>query len=202
MMRYTCDIPLMQVQDPDASSRFGALGKILPSVSERLDDLKDFFESAVLDVFPDILPENDSRLALLDCEYFRLSAEKYYKEFVRKVFRENGGVCYWHTQEFKRGDMQNYLYKIKLMDRIDEMIYSRQFEIREGNTLFRIENMEILEFVIKYFLRELVGGALFFGKRPFMIVYNYDLSLPVLTESVDDQEYYRELARASGLYFR
>ncbi len=201
-MRYECTIPLMKAQDPRLTERFGSLGKVLPNVAESLEELRDFFEHRILDVFPQLLPEEDPKVALLDCEYFRLSAEKHYLEFARRVLRENGGVCYWHTQEFKQGDMQNYLYKIKLMDRIDEMIYSRQFEIREGNTLFRIEDPEILEFVIKYFLRELIGGALFFDKRPLMIVYSYDLSLPVLCESAEDLTHYRELARSCGLYFR
>lgn len=201
-MRYECVIPLMKAQDPRITEKFGPLGKILPNAAESLEELRDFFESAMLDVFPQLLPENDPRIKLLDCEYFRLSAERHYLEFARRVFRENGGACYWHTQEFKLGDMQNYLYKIKLMDRIDEMIYSRQFEIREGNVLFRIEDLEILEFAVKYFLRELVGGALFFEKRPLMIVYSYDLSLPVLTETPEDAAHYREIARSCGLYFR
>jgi hypothetical protein len=201
-MRYECTIPLMKAQDPRIVEGFGSLGKILPNAAESLEELRDFFEHYMLDVFPHLLPENDPRIALLDCEYFRLSAEKHYLEFARRAFRENGGYCYWHTQEFKQGDMQNYLYKIKLMDRIDEMIYSRQFEIREGNVLFRIEDIEILEFVVKYFLRELIGGALFFERRPLMIVYSYDLSLPVLMESAEDAAHYRELARSSGLYFR
>jgi len=201
-MRYTCDIPMMKVQDPDLIRRFGSLGKILPNVSEKLEELRDFFESAVLDVFPNLLPENDPRLALLDCEYFRLSAEKHYREFVRRVFRENGGCCYWHTTEFKTAEMQSFLYKIKMMDRRDEMIYARQFELKEGHTLFRIEDAEILEFAVTGFLRELISGAIYFDRRPLMLIYNYDLSLPVLTESADDQAHYRELARACGLYFR
>ena len=201
-MRYECVIPIMKAQDPRITEKFGPLGRILPNAAESLEELRDFFEYAMLDVFPQLLPENDPRIKLLDCEYFRLSAERHYLEFVRRVFRENGGVCYWHTQEFKLGDMQNYLYKIKLMDRIDEMIYSRQFEIREGNVLFRIEDLEILEFAVKYFLRELIGGALFFEKRPLMLVYSYDLSLPVLTETPEDLAHYREIARAAGLYFR
>ena len=201
-MRYECTIPLMKAQDPRLVESFGALGKVLPNVVEGLEELRDFFEHRILDVFPQLLPENDPKISLLDCEYFRLSAEKHYLEFARRVFRENGGYCYWHTQEFRQGDMQNYLYKIKLMDRIDEMIYSRQFEIREGNTLFRIEDPEILEFVVKYFLRELIGGALFFERRPLMIVYSYDLSLPLLAETPDDLLHYRELAGASGLHLR
>ena len=201
-MRYECVIPIMKAQDPRITEKFGPLGRILPNAAESLEELRDFFEYAMLDVFPELLPENDPRIKLLDCEYFRLSAERHYLEFARRVFRENGGVCYWHTQEFKLGDMQNYLYKIKLMDRIDEMIYSRQFEIREGNLLFRIEDLEILEFAVKYFLRELIGGALFFEKRPLMLVYSYDLSLPVLTETPEDLAHYREIARAAGLYFR
>ena len=201
-MRYECVIPIMKAQDPRITEKFGPLGRILPNAAESLEELRDFFEYAMLDVFPELLPENDPRIKLLDCEYFRLSAERHYLEFARRVFRENGGVCYWHTQEFKLGDMQNYLYKIKLMDRIDEMIYSRQFEIREGNVLFRIEDLEILEFAVKYFLRELIGGALFFEKRPLMLVYSYDLSLPVLTETPEDLAHYREIARAAGLYFR
>ncbi len=201
-MRYECVIPIMKAQDPRITEKFGPLGRILPNAAESLEELRDFFEYAMLDVFPELLPENDPRIKLLDCEYFRLSAERHYLEFARRVFRENGGVCYWHTQEFKLGDMQNYLYKIKLMDRIDEMIYSRQFEIREGNVLFRIEDLEILEFAVRYFLRELIGGALFFEKRPLMLVYSYDLSLPVLTETPEDLAHYREIARAAGLYFR
>ncbi|WP_456433151.1 hypothetical protein [Nitratifractor sp.] len=201
-MRYECTIPLMQAQDPGITSGFGALGKLLPSASESLDELRDFFENAMLDVFPELLPENDPRIGLLDCEFFRFSAERHYLDFIRKVFVENGGVCYWHTKEFYGTDLQNYLYKIKLMDRIDEMIYSRQFEIRKGNTLFKITDVQILEFVIRGFLRELLDGALYFPRRPLMVAYSYDLSLPVLCESAEDLTHYRGMAREAGLYFR
>jgi len=201
-MRYECTIPIMKAQDPRILERFGALGKVLPNMEESLEELRDFFDHAILDVFPQLLPENDPKISLLDCEYFRLAAEKHYLAFARRAFDENGGVCYWHTREFSQGDMQTYLYKIKLMDRIDEMLYSRQFEIKEGNTLFRIEDFEILEFALRGFLRELLKGAIFFERRPLALVANYDLSLPVLTEKAEDMAHYRELARSSGLYFR
>ncbi len=201
-MRYECIIPIMKALDPKITEKFSALGKILPKADESFDDIKDFFEYAILDIFPERLSQDDPRIKLLDCEYFRLSAERNYLEFAKQLFRENAGLCYWHTEEFKFAQMQSYLYKIKLMDRIDEMIYLRQFEISEGNVLFRIEDLEILEFAIKYFLRELIGGTLFFEKRPLMIIYNYDLSLPLLTETPEDKAHYKEIARSCRLYFR
>jgi len=201
-MRYECIIPIMKAQDSKITEKFGALGKILPKVNESFDDIKDFFEYAILDIFPERLSKDNPRIKLLDCEYFRLSAERNYLEFAKRLFRENAGLCYWYTEEFKFAQMQSYLYKIKLMDRIDEMIYLRQFEISEGNVLFRIEDLEILEFAIKYFLRELIGGTLFFEKRPLMILYNYDLLLPLLIETPEDKAHYKEIARSCGLYFR
>ncbi len=201
-MRYECTIPLMKVQDPAICKGFGALGKVLPNLPQSYEELRDFFEHSILDVFPALLEKDDPKLDLLDCEYFRLSAEKHYLSFARRAFEENGGHCYWVTDEFGKTDMQRYLYLLKLMDRIDEQIYTRQFDLREGHSLYRIDDPEILEFAIRSFLRELIGGALFFEIRPMAIVYSYDLSLPILTETTEDTAHYREIARSSGLFFR
>ncbi|WP_292663797.1 hypothetical protein [Nitratifractor sp.] len=201
-MRYDCSIPVMKVQDPAICKGFGALGKLLPNLAQSYEELRDFFENAILDVFPGLLEKEDPKLELLDCEYFRLSAEKNYLAFARRIFEGNGGHCYWVTDEFSKADMQRYLYQLKLMDRMDEMIYSRQFDLKEGHSLYRIDDVEILEFAIRNFLRELIGGALFFETRPLAIIYGYDLSLPVLTETMEDQAHYREIARSSGLFFR
>ena len=201
-MKYECSIPVMKVQDPAICKNFGALGKVLPNLPQSYEELRDFFEHSILDVFPELLAKDDPQLELLDCEYFRLSAEKNYLAFARKAFEENGGRCYWVTEEFRKADMQRYLYLLKMMDRMDELIYTRQFDLREGHTLYRIDDIEILEFVVRNFLRELIGGALFFERRPMAILYSYDLSLPILTETAEDQAHYREIARSSGLYFR
>ena len=201
-MKYDCSIPIMKVQDPAICEKFGALGKVLPNLPQGYDELYDFFEGATLDVFSELLDKEDPKLTLLDCEYFRFSAEKNYLAFGRRVFEENGGHCYWVTEEFSKVDMQRYLYLLKMMDRIDELIYTRQFDLREGHSLYRIDDVEILEFALRNFLREMVGGALFFERRPLAIVYSYDMSLPVLTENAKDLSHYREIARSSGLYFR
>jgi len=201
-MKYDCSIPLMKVQDPAICKGFGSLGKVLPNLHQSLDELRDFFEHSILDVFPRLLDKEDPKLELLDCEYFRLAAEKNYLAFARRAFEENGGHCYWVTDEFRKADMQRYLFLLKMMDRMDELIYTRQFDLHEGHSLYRIEDLEILEFAVRNFLRELIGGALFFEKRPMALIYSYDLSLPVLTETPEDQTHYREIARSCGLYFR
>ncbi|WP_457606523.1 hypothetical protein [Nitratifractor sp.] len=201
-MKYECEIPLLKVQDPDLCRSFGSLGKLLPQLSDKFEELRDFFDYAILDIFPGLLEKEDPRLSLLDCEYFRLDVESNYLRFARELLVGNGGACYWHTEEFKRADMQRYLFLLKMMDRKDELIYTRQFDLKEGHTLYRIEDPELLDFVVRNFLRELIGGTLFFERHGVALLFGYDLSLPLLMEGQKGRDYCREIARSCDLHLR
>ena len=172
----------------------------------------DFFEivsethpSVILDMFAERLEVGSKKLKLLESQYFRLSNEKKYLNFIKSVFLENNKKCIVNIK-FNLNDYDLLIYHINELDIIDKHILLRQFRHFEGPTskFFRIEDLSLLEMFMKGILREVFPQyiALYFDIRPLLLFSNYDMSLPLVFKYKKDAKFYENMAKNNELHFR
>ena len=173
-----------------------------------LDD--DFFDmvsevnkNTILDIFDTCLDEKAEELELLDSQFFKLSQERKYLNFISDVFFENDKKCILNIKY----DMKDYDLLIRYindLDVIDRYLLLEQFGSLKkcSSTFFLVDNLNLLEMFVKGILREVFDMEIYFKRKPLLLFSNYDLSLPLVFSSEKDMMYYEVLARNNNLYFR
>ncbi|MDR0467990.1 MAG: hypothetical protein LBG67_03980 [Campylobacteraceae bacterium] len=176
-------------------------------------DMENFFEEicgkfpgAILDVFDTTLDTKETRMSLLRDEYFRLSQEYKYLNFIEEVFSINDNMCFIKL-DFRRYEAScasRMFSVINRLDAIDKLIFINQ-ELNLCNCAdinFIIEDINLLKMFLKSMLREIMRVDLYFDKKPLLLFGNFDLSLPIAFKNSDDMAMYEKIANNHGLYFR
>lgn len=171
---------------------------------------EDFFEQTVsqypntiLDIFDKQLNKNSNELKYLESEYFRLTNEDKYLNFITECFKENFKQCFVDISvDFK--DYENFIYYSNRLDEIDQHLLLRQLVNLDNteDTIYLVEDINLLKMLMKGICREIFHATLFFPKKPLLLFSNYDLSLPIICKDSNTLEYYRKIAESNQLYFR
>jgi len=155
-----------------------------------------------LDQFPNALAENDPKLKLLDCGYFRLKQEEKYLTYLIRLFLDNKESAHIFALGIDFNDLETCINKIERLDKIDEyIVLSLHKYFREANT-YIIEDEILLRFFQKGFLREAISGIIYFDKLDIFVMYGYDMTLPVFIKSDKTFEKYSKIAIEHGLHIR
>jgi hypothetical protein len=193
-------IPLLKITTIDYRKKF---------VSD-FSDKEDFFEIAIkkypnkiLDIFEHTLDETNPQIELLSNEYFRLSQEYKYLNFIEEVFNINNSKAYINLPlgSIKHNNIINIMQN---MDAIDKNIFLHQV-INFHSTKYEnfvIDDVNLLKMFLKETLRENLRNDVYFNKKPLLLFSNYDLSLPIMFKNENDIKMYEKIANEHGLYFR
>jgi hypothetical protein len=175
------------------------------------DDIDDYVEkaialrpSAILDIFSRTLNADDAEIELLSDDYFRLSQEYKYLNFIEKVFELNEKKCYAKAF-FSRKTCLSLLDIIHDLDRIDKYLLFHQTQslnLNSGAEVYLADDVNLLKTFLRSMLRETWMHDLYFDKKPLLLCGGYDLSLPIVFNNNDDMRYYEKIANECGLFFR
>ncbi len=173
---------------------------------EMLDEGREKYQVSILDVFKRTMTADDPRLELLSNEYFRLSQEDKYVQFISKVFELNEQEAYIDFSGTKnRIELINFIEnKMRKLDKIDKLILINQVDVlnNDENDIYMINDLPILKVFIKGFLRETLWNSIVFRKYPLILVAGYDLSIHAIFKDNHDKTVYEKIANASNLYLR
>ncbi|WP_460055808.1 hypothetical protein [Pseudolactococcus yaeyamensis] len=173
---------------------------------EMLDIAREKYQVFTLDVFKETMESDDARLDLLSNEYFRLSQEDKYLKFIEKVFEANDRKAYVDFGNItnKQKLLEFMMKKSSQLDKIDTFILLSQINIVNSaeNSVYAIEDLNILKLFLKGFLREILWNSIYFSKFPLILKSGYDLSLPIIFENKKNRDFYGQMAHDYELYFR
>jgi hypothetical protein len=162
------------------------------------------YPNAILDVFDRCLDAENKEIELLSNEYFRLSQEYKYLNFIEKVFSLNDKKCYVDIV-LEKSSYLSFKYIWCELDEIDKYILMHQIILlsnKNHKKNFLIDDVNLAKMFIRGMLREYWHYNLYFDKKPLLIMGNYDLSLPVICKCENDMKVYEKIANECGLYFR
>jgi len=175
-----------------------------------LNDMDEFFEQisnmyphTLLDIFDRQLENDAEELKYLDSEYFRLSNENKYLDFITDVFLHNKECCYINIDfsVLRYDGIINQLNKLDVIDKY--LILNQEFFLRGNkNKTFLIDDIFLLKMFVKGILREILQVDLYFAHKPLLLFHNYDLSIPLVFKTKEDKLFYEQLANNYELYFR
>ncbi|ALS38806.1 hypothetical protein ATZ35_11405 [Enterococcus rotai] len=158
-----------------------------------------------LDIFNKPMTNEDPRLNLLSNDYFKLSQETKFLYFIKKVFELNKEKCYIDLGIFENSQIltEFLINQEKHLDQIDKYILLNQIEVLKTskNTVYLIDDLNLLNMFFKGFLRESLWSSLYFNTVPLIIKTNYDISLPLVFQNEEDKKRYEKIANESGLFF-
>lgn len=172
---------------------------------ENVDQSKNLHER--LDLFQRVMAVDDRRLSLFTNEYFLLSQEKKFVSFFNRVFEFNEKKAIinlgskWSSKSNFVIDFQR---KNKELDNLDQIVLLKQFGIIINNfdtPYYEINDKQILESYIRYFLRNQGGGILYFDKYSMMAEPGYDMHFDLSFENEEVKEKYLGIANEKHLFF-
>ena len=194
-------VPLLETTDSAHIDSFFKKVKYTEEMDSYYVELSKEYPNAVLDIFPHLLKRESDEIKYLDTDYFKLANEGKYLNFICEVFKENDECCYI---EYNFSNI-NYLSRtIDTLDIIDKTIFMKQVihHSNEKKDKYIIRDINLLTMFAKEMLRENPMIDLYFFKRPIIIFFGYDLSIPLACESDKDLEYYKKIANKNDLFFR
>lgn len=201
-------IPIIQPINSDNAS----IDSKLWNLYTQSEDYAELFSIAqktyikvVLDIFNKPMTNEDPRLNLLSNDYFKLSQETKFLYFIEKVFELNKEKCYIDLGIFENSQIltEFLINQEKHLDQIDKYILLNQIEVLKTskNTVYLIDDLNLLNMFFKGFLRESLWSSLYFNTVPLIIKTNYDISLPLVFQNEEDKKRYEKIANESGLFF-
>ena len=173
------------------------------NIDEILEKFSEKQQTYILDIFENILGQEDEELKNLENDYFKLINEKKYLNFLKETFELNNKICYVRVKlSFEK--YENVLYYIDNLDKIDKYIILENLKkIDTTKTeLYKINHLNILNFFAKGILREVFDCILLFPKDKVFIFSNYDMSLPIIFKNKKNINKYKELAKKNFLFIR
>jgi len=174
----------------------------LSDLEDKLNYLYENYPNAILDVFENSLSADDPQIALLDSNYFKLTQEIKYINFVNKCFDMCSETCYINIEiDFESFD--NFLYYFPLQDTVDKYIFLNIFKkATKKNDFYKIVDRTLLTLFIKNGLREQMHFTIYFSDIEMLLFSNYDLSLPIVFKKKIDMDMYQKILTENGLFFR
>ncbi|MBL1229822.1 hypothetical protein IW492_11325 [Enterococcus sp. BWB1-3] len=171
---------------------------------EMIEVAKNKYIKRTLDTFSKVLTSDDPKMELLDNEYFKLNQEDKFFRFIEEVFELNKRKCYIDLGVFSnKAEVIDLLTNLKRnLDQIDGYILFNQVDILEKShqSIYLIDDVNLLKLIFKCFLREKLWNALYFGEIPMIIKTNYDINLPIIFENKRVQKIYEEIANCNQLF--
>jgi hypothetical protein len=196
------NIPLLKPVDFDFREIF--IVNLSNGIDEYFDVVMKKYPHAILDVFEHTLDKSDPRIELLSNEYFRLSQEYKYLNFIEEVFSLNDKKCYIDIV-FEKNSCLSFKRELCKLDEIDKYILLHQlisFSNANHKKNYLIDDVNLAKMFIRGMLREYWQYSLYFDKNPLILFGNYDLSLPIVCKNENDMKTYEKIANKHGLYFR
>ncbi|ALS00170.1 hypothetical protein ATZ33_01890 [Enterococcus silesiacus] len=201
-------IPMIQPINSDTVSIDSKLWNLYTQsedYNELFSTAKKMYIKVALDIFNKPMTNEDPRLNLLSNDYFKLNQETKFLCFIKKVFELNKEKCYIDLGTFENNQtlMEFLINQEKHLDQIDKYILLNQIEILKTskNTIYLIDDLNLLTMFFKGFLRECLWSSLYFNTVPLIIKTNYDISLPLVFQNEEDKKRYEKIANESGLFF-
>lgn len=196
-------IPLLKQTSINYKNLF-SVKKDLQTIEESFYDIVvDNYPNVVLDMYSSCLNEDSKELADLDNEYFRLSSEYKYINFIIDVFNHNSNTCIINiSSDFKKYD--NIISYMSQLDKIDQYLLLKQFKDNNytNDMTYTIQDSSLLIMFMKGILREIFNVTLYFPDKPLLLFSNFDMSLPLVFKSENDKIFYQKLAEENELFFR
>jgi len=202
------NIPELKLID-DISVIKSQVGKLFVDLSQtdNYDDVlqEEYKYTGMLDLFSEVMKEDDPRLDLLIDDYFELSQEKKFLNFFKLVFELNENKCMIYLGE--NPDKASFVGYMKNMisnlDQIDRCIIYNQIDvfIKSEGSFYMIEDLNLLNTFVKINLRMSGGILLYFDKLPILFEGGFDIHFLVTFEDEKIQEHYQRLASESDLHF-
>jgi len=198
------NLPLLKIDNLDYKSIF------IDTNNTYLYNIEDFFNEVthkytykILDIFNTKKSKESQDALNLSSEYFKLSQEEKYLNFIIDIFKRNKYRCYVEVN-INFESYEDYLYFSSKLDQIDKHLllinFLRNYN-RKGN-VFLIDDSNLLKMFMKGMLREIFDSVLFFPESQMLIFSNFDLSLPIIIKNKGDENIYGEIARKYSLYLR
>ena len=174
----------------------------LSDLEDKLNYLYENYPNAILDVFENSLSADDPQIALLDSNYFKLTQEIKYINFINKCFDMCRETCYINIEiDFENFD--NFLYYFPLQDTVDKYIFLNIFKkATKKNDFYKIVDRMLLTLFIKNGLREQMHFTIYFPDIEMLLFSNYDLSLPIVFKKKIDMDMYQKILTENELFFR
>lgn len=201
-------IPRLIPIDSDEQNNHNALWTMYSHVEdyeEIMEHARTTHYKVSLDVFSKVMAKDDSRLSLLSNDYFKLSQEKKFLDFIERSFKLNENECYIDLGTFGNGNefLDFFTKQLSNCDRIDQIILLNQFDLLKESTqaIYLITDSNLLKTFFKLFLRESLWNCLYFNKVPVLIKSNYDISIPLIFRNEQEKKTYEKLAKQSDLFF-
>ncbi|WP_086350811.1 hypothetical protein [Candidatus Enterococcus clewellii] len=201
-------IPRLIPVDPDEQNHHNDLWAMYchaEDYEEIMEHARTEYYKVSLDVFSQVMAKDDSRLSLLSNDYFKLSQEKKFLDFIERGFKLNENECYIDLGTFsdRKALIDFFTKQLSNCDRIDQIILLNQFDLlkESTNTIYLITDSNLLKTFFKLFLRESLWNCLYFNKVPVLIKSNYDISIPLIFRNEQDKKTYEKLAKQSDLFF-
>lgn len=195
------NIPILKETNINYKKVFLISNKSLKENS--FEELFTTYPSVILDIYSSSLDVNSPELLNLNSEYFRLSQEYKYLNFILDCFKKNSYKCIININIFNI-KYEDFIEYTNRLDQIDKYILLKQFNTMKNSKedLYLIEDINLLKMFMKGILREVFKGSLFFPQLPLIVFDNYDMSLPLVFKNIKDKKDYQEIAEKHSLYFR
>lgn len=195
------NIPILKETNINYKKVFLISNKSLKENS--FEELFTTYPSVILDIYSSSLDVNSPELLNLNSEYFRLSQEYKYLNFILDCFKKNSYKCITNINIFNI-KYEDFIEYTNRLDQIDKYILLKQFNTMKNSKedLYLIEDINLLKMFMKGILREVFKGSLFFPQLPLIVFDNYDMSLPLVFKNIKDKKDYQEIAEKHSLYFR
>jgi len=195
------NIPILKETNINYKKVFLISNKSLKENS--FEELFTTYPSVILDIYSSSLDVNSPELLNLNSEYFRLSQEYKYLNFILDCFKKNSYKCIININIFNI-KYEDFIEYTNRLDQIDKYILLKQFNTMKNSKedLYLIEDINLLKMFMKGILREVFKGSLFFPQSPLIVFDNYDMSLPLVFKNIKDKKDYQEIAEKHSLYFR
>ena len=155
-----------------------------------------------VDQFEHVLPKGSPKLKLLDDGFYRLKKETDYIAFLTDIFKNNGSNAILFNLGDNFSDIETCVNKIERFDKIDKFIILNIHKTFIDSEAYSISDKTLFEFFIRGMLREGISNAIYFDKLDIVLLYGFDMSIPIFIKNSNQISELKKKAKKFDIYLR